>query len=187
MFSGKTNILVNKYQQAKNGNLHKFNNIRKVRAYKPLVDERYDDNQIVTHDGASIECDAVLASKEFSSELKKAKKNDLVFIDEAHFINSQIYDILSLIVNSGVGVFVSALDKDYCNKPFRMSGKLSAGADFLQKMSAICDRCGAPATRSQRLDEDGNIVPTSKNRMKVGGEEIYEARCVQCWKHPPNK
>ena len=166
MFSGKTEELIRRIKRAKIAN-------QKIKVFKPVIDSR-SKNFIESHDESKLECIEVKSSNEI---LKKIDNCDVVAIDEAQFFDDLIVPVCNKIANNGVRVIIAGLDTDFKGEPFGPMPKLMCEADFLDKLQAICVKCGNPASYTQRLSKDNSQVV-------IGETDIYEARCRHCYKNP---
>jgi thymidine kinase len=163
MFSGKTEELIRRLKRAKIANL-------KVEIYKPVIDTRYDQNKVVSHDANSIDSNPVDHS---SKILLLAEHADVVGIDEAQFFDEDVIRVAEQLAMQGKRVIVAGLDMDYLGKPFGPMPQLLSIADFITKLHAICVQCGHLANISYRTsEEDGTVVLGEKNN--------YEPRCRIC-------
>lgn len=163
MFSGKTEELIRRIKRAQIAKL-------KVVIFKPKLDSRYSSNHIVTHDDQRIPSIPINAAADI---LASSKDADVVGIDEAQFFNNDLIEICQQLANAGKRVIVAGLDQDYRGKPFEPIPQLLAVAEYITKTLAICVKCGNPANRTQRLSENSD-------RVVVGAQDIYEARCRKC-------
>lgn len=186
MFSGKTDSLIQDVE-----NIERQENMRSsvnnTYLYKPKIDDRYSPDSVSTHDGKKMPINRLIDSDDPDDVLSignKKSKGDVILIDEAQFFDEAIIEAVDKLTRIGARVIAAALCRDFRNEVFDVAAKLSAKADFLHKKSAICHQCGDVATRTQRLTEDGEIAPADGRRIKVGGNEEYEARCYNCWQDP---
>jgi thymidine kinase len=159
MFSGKTEELIRRLNRALIAR-------QKVEIFKPGIDNRYHESDIVSHADRSIRSIPV---KEAADILKLAGTCDVVGIDEAQFFDQHIVEVCNVLANSGKRVIVAGLDMDYEGKPFGPMPNLLAIAEYVTKVHAICARTGDLASYSFRLTDD----PT---QVVVGEKEAYEAR-----------
>ena len=164
MFSGKTEELIRRMKRAKFAR-------QKVEIFKPSIDVRYSDEDVVTHEGNSIQSTPVDSS---ASILLMVGDTDVVGIDEAQFFDQGIVDVCNELANRGVRVIVAGLDMDFTGKPFGPMPALCAIADSVSKQHAICVRCGALAYVSHR------IVAGDKQVM-LGETQEYEPLCRHCY------
>jgi len=159
MFSGKTEELIRRLRRA---TIAKQN----VEIFKPAIDTRYDDDDVVSHNKTSIRSTPV----QFASDiLLLAGDSDVIGIDEAQFFDDQIVDVCRKLANSGKRVIVAGLDMDAYGKPFGPMPYLLAIAEFVTKLHAICALSGSLASFSYKLTE-------SEKTVELGETDIYEAR-----------
>jgi len=164
MFSGKTEELLRRIRRAQ---LAK----QKVEIFKPAVDNRYDEANIVSHDARSVSSTPVSSAARILLLVQDA---DVVGIDEAQFFDSELVNVCNTLANRGVRVIVAGLDMDYLGKPFGPVPQLMAIAEHVTKLHAICISCGNLAQYSYRKsDENKKIV--------IGETDRYEALCRQCF------
>lgn len=167
MFSGKSEELIRRTKRATYANLS-------VRVFKPAMDDRYNEEAVVSHNGNSIVARPVTASEEIMDWVDESM--DIVGIDEAQFFDKNIAEVVEKMANQGIRVIVAGLDTDFRGEPFGAMPKLMALAETVTKLTAICPVCGSPASRTQRLI---NGKPASYNDpvILVGASEAYEPRC----------
>ena len=164
MFSGKTEELIRRLRRAKIAQL-------KVEIFKPSIDQRYDEVNIVSHDSNAIHSTPVPAS---TNILLLSHDVDVVGIDEAQFFDDQLPYVCETLANSGTRVIIAGLDMDYMGKPFGPIPHLLASADYITKVHAICMHCGDLATHSHRLVPDNSLV-------LLGEKESYLPLCRGCY------
>ncbi|MDB5191176.1 MAG: thymidine kinase [Segetibacter sp.] len=164
MFSGKTEELIRRLKRARIANL-------KVEIFKPAIDVRYDDLNVVSHDSNVINSTPIDNSQTI---LLMANDVDIVGIDEAQFFDDEITHVCEMLALKGVRVIVAGLDMDYLGRPFGQMPKLLAVADFITKLHAICVRCGHLANISYRKSHEGAQV-------LLGEMDLYEPRCRKCY------
>jgi thymidine kinase len=177
MFSGKTEELIRRLHHVQIARQH-------LRAFTPRRDTRYAVGNLVSHNGVRIEAHSV----ESIREVLEQSQDDVqvVALDELHFLDDDPDTILSAcqaLADRGKRVIVAGLDQDFRATPFQAMARLLSVAEQVDKLFAICVRCGAYATRSQRLI-DGQPAPYDAPTIVVGGLEMYEARCRACFEHP---
>lgn len=165
MFSGKTEELIRRMKRAKIAR-------QKVEIFKPAIDTRYSEEDVVSHDQTSIPSTPVEAS---GSILLFSGDIDVVGIDEAQFFDDGIVDVCNDLANRGVRVIVAGLDMDFKGKPFGPMPALMAVADDVMKVHAICVRCGSLAYVSHRM------VDVEK-RVLLGETNEYEPLCRECYR-----
>lgn len=164
MFSGKTEELIRRLRRAKFAH-------QKVEIFKPAIDKRYSDDEVVSHDSNSIMSTPIDTAAQI---LLLASDIDVVGIDEAQFLDEGLVDVCNELANRGTRVIVAGLDMDYRGVPFGPMPALCAIADDVQKEHAICVRCGALAYVSHR------IVAGDK-RVMLGEAHEYEPLCRECY------
>ena len=164
MFSGKTEELIRRLKRAQFAN-------QKIAIFKPTIDNRYSDVDVVSHDLHSI------TSTPVDSPVKMLAVPDdvqVVGIDEAQFFDERIVDVVQALANRGVRVIIAGLDTDFLGKPFGPMPALMAIAEDVQKVHAICVRCGNLANHSHRLSASTKLV-------ELGEKDVYEPLCRQCY------
>ncbi|RLD59384.1 MAG: thymidine kinase, partial [Bacteroidetes bacterium] len=160
MFSGKTEELIRRLKRARIAK-------QKVEIFKPSVDTRYDEEDVVSHDANSIRSTPVQSSNQI---LLMANDFDVVGIDEAQFFDEELSSVCNTLANNGVRVIVAGLDMDYLGKPFGPIPALLATAEYVTKVHAICPYCGDLAQYTHRtVDQDGQVM--------LGEAEAYEPLC----------
>lgn len=164
MFSGKTEELIRRLKRARFAR-------QKVEIFKPALDTRYDEVQVVTHDRQAVTSTPVQSAAEI---LLHVGDVEVVAIDEAQFFDSQIVEVCNRLANQGVRVIVAGLDMDYEGKPFGPMPALMAIAESVTKVHAVCVRCGNPAQYSHRFSGSDNLV-------QLGETESYEPLCRACY------
>ena len=165
MFSGKTEELIRRMKRARFAK-------QKVEIFKPAIDVRYSDEDVVSHDHNIIPSTPIDSS---DSILLLSSDTDVVGIDEAQFFDNRLPDVCNELANRGVRVIVAGLDMDYKGVPFGPIPALCAIADDVTKVHAICVKCGALAYVSHRL------VANNK-RVLLGETEEYEPLCRDCYR-----
>ena len=163
MFSGKTEELIRRLRRAEIAK-------QKVKIFKPLIDTRYSDKSIVSHNEQSLPS---ILIKDINEVLEHSDDAQVVAIDEAQFFSADIIKVCNKLAMSGKRVIVAGLDQDYLGVPFEPMPQLLAIAEYITKQLAICVECGNPADKTQRKT-------ASSERVIVGAADIYEARCRQC-------
>lgn len=170
MFSGKTEELIRRVRRAQIAR-------QKVQVFKPMLDTRYAQAQVASHNGALYS--AVPVSESSDIEPLIDEDTTLVAIDEAQFFDEGIVELCRGLARRGVRVIVAGLDLDFRGEPFGPMPHLMAEAEMVDKLQAICVVCGAPASRTQRLI-DGQPAAYEDRIIMVGAKENYEARCRHC-------
>lgn len=165
MFSGKSEELVRRLRRAAIAR-------QKVQVFKPGADNRHDPCLLVTRDNRELEAVSVTSTHELRKKLEPGV--EVVGIDEAQFFDLELVELVSELADRGLRVIVAGLDLDYLRRPFGPMPQLLALAEYVDKMHAVCMRCGEPACYSQRT-AGGN------EQLQVGDTESYEARCRGCF------
>lgn len=170
MFAGKTEELIRR--------INVLSYARKnILVFKPKIDDRYSTTEIASHAGSKVPCIVISEAKEILNHVNY--DTDVVAIDEVQFFDEDVVDICEYLADSGLRVMVAGLDKDFRGEPFGVLPDLLTRAEFVTKLTAVCAKCGAPATRTQRII---NGKPASFNDpiVLVGAKEGYEPRCRHC-------
>ena len=170
MFAGKTEELIRR--------INVLSYARKnILVFKPKIDDRYSTTEIDSHAGSKVPCIVISEAKEILNHVNY--DTDVVAIDEVQFFDEDVVDICEYLADSGLRVMVAGLDKDFRGEPFGVLPDLLTRAEFVTKLTAVCAKCGAPATRTQRII---NGKPASFNDpiVLVGAKEAYEPRCRHC-------
>ena len=142
--------------------------------FKPKIDDRYSPEHIVSHNQMKLNSKIVETSDEILTQSQKA---EVVAIDEAQFFDDDIVEICKILAKQKKRVIVAGLDTDYRGEPFGPMPNLICEADYVDKLRAICVKCGNPATYTQRTSKDSE-------RVVIGETDIYEARCRNCYEPP---
>ena len=169
MFSGKSEEMIRRLRRAEIAG-------QRVVILKPQIDDRYDATDVVSHAGARMRAVPIVCADDV---LERAQGFDVVGIDEVQFLDEAIVAHALELASSGVRVVVAGLDQDFRRLPFGPMPDLLSHAEFVDKLQAVCHRCGGPATTTQRL-VDGLPAPYSGETVVVGAAEQYEARCRTC-------
>lgn len=167
MFAGKSEELIRRIRTLSYAN-------KKIVAFKPVIDDRYDKVAITSHDGVKIDAHPIKEAKEIFNYIDDAV--EVVAIDEIQFFGNGVINICEALADKGIRVIVAGLDTDFRGEPFGPVPELLARAEFVTKLSAACTICGCAATRTQRLI---NNEPAHYNDpiILVGAKESYQARC----------
>ncbi len=160
MFSGKTEELIRRIRRAEIAR-------QRVKVFKPKIDNRYSEFEIVSHNEQSYPSIVVEDADEI---LEKSFDAEVIGIDEAQFFDNNLVEICQNLADSGKRVIVAGLDQDYRAIPFEPIPQLLSIAEYITKTLAVCVVCGAPANRTQRNTE-------SSDQILVGAKNHYEARC----------
>jgi len=170
MFSGKTEELIRRMKRAEFAK-------QKVEIFKPAIDIRYDEENVVSHEGTSIRSTPVPSS---GNILLLATDVEVVGIDEAQFFDEELPEVCEKLANSGIRVIIAGLDMDFTGKPFGPIPALLAKAEFVTKVHAICMHCGDLAQYSHRKTQDESLV-------LLGEVDEYEPLCRKCFNLVPQK
>ena len=170
MYCGKSEELIRRIKRVKIAQ-------KNIKVFKPLIDNRYSNDNVVSHSGKSIEAVPVDHPEEIYNKI--SDEVDVVAIDEIQFFHPDIIKICEGLANNGVRVILAGLDRDFRGEPFDPVPELMARAEYVDKLHAICVQCGEPATRTQRLI-DGEPASYDDEVILVGADEVYEARCRKC-------
>jgi thymidine kinase len=165
MFSGKSEELIRRLRRAEIGR-------QRVQIFKPVIDQRYSKNGIVSHSGLEIPSELVSTGTDILE--KVAPRTEVVGIDEAQFLGESIVADCARLAELGKRVIVAGLDTDFLGRPFEPMPRLLAVAEEITKLLAICMRCGNPAVHTQR-------IVASEELIVVGAGGMYEARCRRCF------
>jgi len=165
MFSGKSEELIRRLRRAEIAR-------QRVQIFKPLIDQRYAQNEIVSHSGLGIRSENVRAASEVFEKVES--RTEVVGIDEAQFLGDEVVDVATRLADLGKRVIVAGLDTDFLGRPFEPMPRLLAVAEEITKLLAICVRCGNPAVHTQRLVASDELIV-------VGAGGMYEARCRRCF------
>lgn len=174
MFSGKTEEVIRRVKRAVIAR-------QKVQVFKPAIDTRYVHEKVTSHSGAQFEATAVSKATDILEQLEP--DTEVVAIDEAQFFDSEVVRVATELADRGLRVLIAGLDMDFRGEAFGPMPALLAQAEKVDKLQAICQVCGAPASRSQRLI-NGQPADYDDPVILVGAEEVYEARCRSCHKVP---
>ncbi|MFP4556254.1 MAG: thymidine kinase [Bacteroidales bacterium] len=164
MFSGKTEELIRRLKRAKFAK-------QRVEIFKPHIDTRYSEEEVVSHDENSIPSTPVTSS---GNILLLSSDVDVIGIDEAQFFDENLADVCNKLANQGIRVIVAGLDMDFKGKPFGPIPKIMACAEHITKVHAICVKCGNLAQFSHRMSDTEKLVV-------LGETDIYEPLCRDCF------
>ena len=164
MFSGKTEELIRRLRRAQFAN-------QKIAIFKPAIDKRYSDVEVVSHDAHKIDSQPIADASEM---LNVGADVQVVGVDEAQFFGNNLVEVCQTLANRGVRVIVAGLDTDYKGVPFGPIPMLMAVAEDVQKVHAICVKCGSLANHSHRLIKSQDLVV-------LGETDVYEPLCRECF------
>jgi thymidine kinase len=169
MFSGKSEELIRRLRRAEIAG-------QRALIVKPRIDDRFDIGHVISHAGARMRAVAVSRPSEIPGLVDGY---DVVGVDEVQFFPREIVLVVDALVEGGMRIVASGLDQDFRGRPFGAMPQLLCRAELVDKLQAVCHRCGGPATMTQRL-VDGRPAPADGATIVVGALEQYEARCRTC-------
>lgn len=199
MFSGKTEELIHRAQRAEIAGEH-------VVGFKPQIDDRYEKSAISSHTGVKVDAVPIDNGKDGAERALESIKNhesivlgnrekdetnnlinfdedkghiDVIVIDELNLFEDSLVELVRDLAERDYRIILSGLDLNFRGEPFEPVPSLLALADHVEKRQAVCEECGDPATRTQRLI-DGEPAPYDAPTIDVGGDEKYEPRCRHC-------
>ena len=164
MFSGKTEELIRRMKRAQFAK-------QKVEIFKPCIDVRYSEDKVVSHDAHCIPSTPISSPE---AMLQLSNDIEVVGVDEAQFFDNSLVEVVQTLANRGIRVIIAGLDTDFLGKPFGPMPALMAVAEDIQKVHAICVRCGSPANHSHRLTANEQLVV-------LGEKDSYEPLCRHCY------
>jgi thymidine kinase len=165
MFSGKSEELIRRVRRAEIAR-------QRVQVFKPQFDNRYSEGHVVSHSDLRIPSENVASARALLEAVKK--ETEIVGVDEGQFFDLELPMVCNQLADEGKRVIVAGLDQDYLGKPFEPMPQLLAIAEYITKTLAVCMVCGNPANHTQRL-------VASNDRVLLGAQGTYEARCRQCF------
>lgn len=167
MFCGKTEELIRRVRRAMIAK-------QKVQVFKPLIDDRFAVEKVMSHSGQNLEAQPISAPSEISPLLKP--DTTVVAIDEVQFFDASVVEVVEGLADRGLRVIVAGLDMDFRGETFGSLPELLCRAEEVTKLHAICVVCGEQASRTQRL-VNGHPARYDDSIILVGAQEVYEARC----------
>lgn len=170
MFAGKSEELIRRVKRLEYAN-------KNTLVFKPKIDDRYSDSEIVSHSMMRAKSLNIMTAEDILPYVNESI--DAVIIDEVQFLNKEVVTVAEQLATQGIRVIVAGLDMDFKGEPFANVPELMAKAEFITKLTAICVKCGAPATRTQRI-VDGMPAKFDDPIVIVGASECYEPRCRHC-------
>ena len=169
MFSGKSEELIRRLRRAEIAR-------QRVQIFKPAIDKRYAESEIVSHSDLRIPADIVSGARDVLDKMDP--RTEVVGIDEAQFLGAELVEVAQKLADMGKRVIIAGLDTDFLGRPFEPVPQLMTVAEEVTKLLAICVRCGNPAKHTQRLVASDELIV-------VGAHGTYEARCRRCFEPPP--
>jgi thymidine kinase len=170
MFAGKTEELIRRIKVLEIAK-------QKVLVFKPRIDNRYSDTKVASHAGSMVDSIIIDRAAEILDHV--TDDTDVVAIDEVQFLDRDIVEVCDILADRGIRVMAAGLDMDFRGEPFGVMPTLLTKAEFVTKLTAVCVKCGAPATRTQRI-VNGRPAAWDDPQIVVGAQETYEARCRHC-------
>ncbi len=161
MFSGKSEELIRRVRLARIAH-------QRVQVFKPALDTRYAEEELVSHSNFRVAARKVATSSELMAQVNEL--TEVVGIDEVQFFDEGIVEVCNRLANAGKRVIVAGLDQDFRGHPFEPMPKLLAVGEYVTKLLAVCTICGSPANRSQRMRGGSDVI-------ELGAIDRYEARC----------
>ena len=167
MFSGKTEELIRRVRRLKYANAN-------FMLFKPTIDERYDKVKVTSHDKSWVDSIPIQVPGEITHWLSKNPNVNTIAIDEVQFLNTDVVQ-MARDWDKNYRVIVAGLDMDYKGNPFDVMQLFMPIADRVDKLSAVCVKCGLDAKMSKKLNASETSI------VDIGGADKYEARCLKCW------
>jgi thymidine kinase len=164
MFSGKTEELIRRLKRAQLAN-------QKIEIYKPIIDTRFSNSDVVSHNALSISAIAVKSSQEI---LLSNSNTTVIGIDEAQFFDAGIIEVCNTLANNGKRIIIAGLDMDFKGQPFGSIPQLASIAEYVTKLNAICMQCGDLAHFSHRKSKTTDLI-------ELGEQTNYEPLCRMCF------
>lgn len=165
MFSGKSEELIRRVTRSKIARIP-------VQVFKPKLDDRYAEREVVSHSHLKVEALPVNGSLELLRAV--ADSTQVIGIDEGQFFDDGLVEIVDNLAAKGKQVIIAGLDTDYLRRPFEPIPTLCDRAEYVTKMLAVCHRCGGPGMYTQRIVQSDDLVV-------LGATDAYEARCRMCY------
>lgn len=165
MFSGKSEELIRRVTRSQIARIP-------VQVFKPQIDDRYSEQEIVSHSALKAEAIPVNGSTELLRAVNDSTR--VIGIDEGQFFDDGLVDIVDNLAARGKQMIVAGLDTDYLRRPFEPIPTLCDRAEYVTKMLAVCHKCGGPALYTQRIVKSDDLVV-------LGAQDSYEARCRMCY------
>ena len=171
MYAGKTEELLRRVRRIEYAK-------KSIIVFKPKIDNRYSVDEVVSHNNLRTKSIPIKDAKEMLEHLPEELPYAIA-IDEIQFFGNDMINAIENLADKGVRIIVAGLDRDFRGEPFGIMPELLSKAEYVTKLFAICQVCGAPATRTQRLI-DGSPASYNDPVIMVGAKEQYEARCRHC-------
>jgi thymidine kinase len=171
MFAGKTEEIMRRIRRAELAD-------KEIEIFTQKKDDRYGEYQIGSHSGREREAIPVKNAEEILREVSDSTQ--VVAIDEANFFSNSLVDVVQEMANNGKRVIISGIDQNFRGEPFSPVPEIMAVSEEVQKLTAICSKCGDVATRNQRINKEGLPAKSSEDEILVSDDSRYEARCRRC-------
>jgi thymidine kinase len=169
MFSGKTDELIRRLNRLRYANVDFL-------LFKPKIDDRYNDIKVVSHDGRNIESIPVDYPEQIQTVMTGHPTISVIAIDEIQFLDTHaMLDTIKHFDSPQTRIILSGLDMDYNGKAFNIMKEILPIADKIDKLTAVCLKCGQDAKMSYKAPSENTEI------LEIGGSEMYEARCLGCW------
>lgn len=180
MFSGKTQELIHRSQRAEISG-------ENVLGFKPEIDDRYNKDKISSHTGVKIDAVTINSKDNVRQQImdyisKYENQNediDVIMIDEVNLFDNEIIKTVDELAKNSYRLILSGLDQNFRGEPFDPVPDIMAIADHIEKRKAVCEECGEPATKTQKLI-NGKPASYDDPTIDVGGDEKYQPRCREC-------
>ena len=172
MFAGKTEELLRRVKRLEYAK-------QNIVVFKPLMDNRFSESEVVSNNNYRTKSVNISRAHQIFDYIDD--KTQVVAVDEIQFLDDEAVSIVEFLASKGIRVIVSGLDKDFRGEPFSFMPRVLAIAEYVTKLTAICVKCGEPATRTQRI-VNGKPAKYLDPIVMIGAEESYEARCRTCHK-----
>jgi thymidine kinase len=176
MFAGKTEELIRRIKRIDYAK-------KDVVVFKPRIDNRYSNEEVVSHSNVRASSIPISNSSEILKHLNITKLPYAVAIDEVQFFDDQVVSVCEFLADHGVRVIAAGLDMNFRGEPFGPMPLMLTRAEYVTKLQAICQVCGDPATRTQRII-NGKPANYDDPIILVSAKESYEARCRHCHQIP---
>ncbi|HOF54062.1 MAG TPA: thymidine kinase [Bacilli bacterium] len=170
MFAGKSEELIRRIKRLEYAK-------KKVLVFRPRIDNRYSLDEVVSHSNNRRKSIVIDAAKDILPYI--SEDTYAVVIDEIQFLDHELISLSEHLANIGIRVILGGLDSDFRGEPFAVTAEMMARAEFVTKLTAICVRCGSPATKTQRI-VNGKPAHYLDPIVVVGAAEAYEPRCRHC-------
>jgi len=170
MFAGKTEEMIRRVRRLEYAK-------KNIVVFKPEIDNRYGESEIVSHNKSKTKSINIARAEDMFKHV--TKETDVIAIDEVQFLDGKTPEIIEHFADQGKRVIVGGLDTDFRAEPFSFMPTLLSIAEYVTKLSAVCVKCGSPATRTQRI-VDGKPARYMDPIVLIGASESYEARCRKC-------